>query len=134
MFEAGEWEDRAYLVSEFLDGGTLKAWAGAERRTWRQVTRAHVGMWLAHLGVAAFILGVTTVRSYETESDVRMRDGESTQVGGYVFRFTGARPVQGPNYAAMQARVKAYLEDHPEYRDAATLLVDALDAEARQAS
>ena len=44
VFEAGEWEDRAYLVSEFLDGGTLKEWAGAERRTWRQVVDLLVGV------------------------------------------------------------------------------------------
>src|SRR6267378_3926764 len=33
VYDAGEFEGRQYLVTEFVDGGTLKTWAGAERRT-----------------------------------------------------------------------------------------------------
>src|SRR5262245_32161375 len=44
VFEAGEWEDRHYLVTEFVDGGTLKDWAAAERRTWRQIADLLVGV------------------------------------------------------------------------------------------
>src|ERR1035437_2829134 len=36
VHDAGEFEGRQYLVTEFVDGGTLKDWAKAERRTWRQ--------------------------------------------------------------------------------------------------
>ncbi|WP_374566836.1 heme lyase CcmF/NrfE family subunit [Ideonella sp.] len=102
---ASPWSVAGYALATWVVAGVVIDMLGW-RRTWRQVTRAQAGMWLAHLGVAAFILGVTTVRTHETESDVRMRDGDSTQVGGYVFRFMGARQVMGPNYAAMQARVE----------------------------
>jgi serine/threonine protein kinase/Tol biopolymer transport system component len=44
VFEAGEWEDRHYLVTEFLDGGTLKDWAAAERRSWRHIVDLLVGV------------------------------------------------------------------------------------------
>src|SRR5262245_60723377 len=44
VFEAGEWEGRHYLVTEFLDGGTLKEWARAEPRTWRQIVDLLVGV------------------------------------------------------------------------------------------
>ena len=44
VFEAGEWDGRHYLVTEFIDGGTLKDWAGAERRTWRQIVEMIVGV------------------------------------------------------------------------------------------
>jgi TolB-like protein/Tfp pilus assembly protein PilF/predicted Ser/Thr protein kinase len=35
VHDAGEFEGRQYLVTEFVDGGTLKDWAKAEKRTWR---------------------------------------------------------------------------------------------------
>ena len=44
VFEAGEWNGRHYLVTEFIDGGTLKDWAGAETHTWRQIVGLLVGV------------------------------------------------------------------------------------------
>jgi TolB-like protein/Tfp pilus assembly protein PilF/predicted Ser/Thr protein kinase len=35
VHDAGEFEGRQYLVTEFVDGGTLKDWVKAEKRTWR---------------------------------------------------------------------------------------------------
>ena len=61
---------------------------------------AWYGMTVAHLGVAIFIVGVTLVRGYETERDLRMAPGEKVVMGGYEFTFRGTRPVEGPNYAA----------------------------------
>ncbi len=44
VYDAGEWEDRQYLVTEYLSGGTLKNWVKAEPRTWRQVLELLVGV------------------------------------------------------------------------------------------
>ena len=44
VHESGELEDRQYLVTEFIDGGTLKEWARAEKRHWRQVVDLLVGV------------------------------------------------------------------------------------------
>jgi cytochrome c-type biogenesis protein CcmF len=63
-------------------------------------------MWLAHLGVALFIGGVTGVRTHEQELDVRMQPGQTAELRGYSFRFDGAERADGPNYAAMQGRVQ----------------------------
>ncbi len=60
------------------------------------------GMTLAHIGVAIFIFGVTLVKGYETERDLRMAPGDAVAVGGYEFTFKGTKEVPGPNYAAMQ--------------------------------
>jgi cytochrome c-type biogenesis protein CcmF len=60
-------------------------------------------MQLAHLGVAVFIIGVTVVKGYETERDVRMNVGDTVDSGGYIFRFDGVNNVTGPNYTAEQA-------------------------------
>jgi serine/threonine protein kinase/tetratricopeptide (TPR) repeat protein len=44
VHHAGEWEGRQYLVTEFIDGGTLKDWARADRRPWRQVIELLTGV------------------------------------------------------------------------------------------
>jgi cytochrome c-type biogenesis protein CcmF len=88
---------------------------------WRQ-TRAHYGMAMAHLGVAVFVVGVTLVKGYESDSDVKMRAGDSVALAGYEFRFDGVSRVAGPNYSAARARVvvsrngKPVTVMHPERR------------------
>lgn len=84
--------------------------------------RALFGMMVAHLGVAAFIIGVTMVRGHEVERDVKMETGDTTEVRGYTFTFRGVREVQGPNYVAAQGLVEVsrdgrkLLEMKPEKR------------------
>jgi cytochrome c-type biogenesis protein CcmF len=82
------------------------------------------GMTIAHLGVAAFIVGVTLVKGYETERDLRMQPGDKVAIGGYEFAFKGTREVPGPNYAAMvgdfevrrAGSTELVREMHPEKR------------------
>jgi cytochrome c-type biogenesis protein CcmF len=62
--------------------------------------RSYWGMLLAHCGVAVFIIGVTFVKGYEVEQDLRMNVGETSTIGGYTFRFDGVREIKGPNYIA----------------------------------
>jgi len=61
---------------------------------------------VAHIGVAVFCFGVTMVKTYEVESDVKMAVGDSTTVRGYQFTFQGVKNVQGPNYEATRALVE----------------------------
>lgn len=44
VHDAGEVDGRQYLVTEFVDGGTLRDWAHAERRSWRQIVELLVGV------------------------------------------------------------------------------------------
>jgi len=83
------------------------------RRKNAQIPRALAGMMLAHLGVAAFCLGVTMVKSYEVESDVKMAVGDSTTVRGYVFTLQSVQEVQGPNYTAMRAHMAISRDGKP---------------------
>jgi cytochrome c-type biogenesis protein CcmF len=62
--------------------------------------RSYWGMIVAHLGIAVFIVGVTMVKGYETERDVRMSVGDKVIVGGYTLRFDGTTEATGPNYRA----------------------------------
>ncbi|MBI2313882.1 MAG: heme lyase CcmF/NrfE family subunit [Betaproteobacteria bacterium] len=77
--------------------------------------RSYYGMHLAHLGIAVFILGVTLVKGYEAEKDVRMDVGDTVTVGAYTFRFQGAMEVPGPNYRAARGAVEV-LKDGQKLR------------------
>jgi Tol biopolymer transport system component/serine/threonine protein kinase len=44
VHEAGEFRGRQYLVTEYVDGGTLKEWAGREPRSPRQIVELLVGV------------------------------------------------------------------------------------------
>jgi len=70
----------------------------------RLLTPSIWGMHLAHVGVAAFVLGVTVVKSYEVDYDGKVELGQTIQVAGYDIRFDGLREVKGPNYDAVRGR------------------------------
>ncbi|HET8745406.1 MAG TPA: heme lyase CcmF/NrfE family subunit [Ramlibacter sp.] len=72
----------------------------------RLLPRAEWGMILAHLGVGVFIFGVTMVKAWEAEKDVKMSPGTSATLGGYTFRMESMGEYTGPNYIALKAVVK----------------------------
>ena len=63
---------------------------------------AFYGMLLAHLGIGVFILGVTLVKGYESEQDLRMDKNDVAKIGNLDFKFEGAREITGPNYTSSQ--------------------------------
>ncbi len=76
-------------------------------------TRSYYGMQLAHIGIAVFIIGVTLVKGYESERDVRMDVGDTLTTGGYVFRFDGVTEEEGPNYVAARGIVSVSKDGKP---------------------
>ncbi|MEQ1661070.1 MAG: heme lyase CcmF/NrfE family subunit [Thiobacillus sp.] len=79
----------------------IKPIAGATlRQRFGSQSRSYYGMLLAHLGVGVFIVGVTLVKGYETEKDVRMEVGDTVSIGAYQFVFKGVTETPGPNYMA----------------------------------
>ena len=65
-------------------------------------SRSFIGMQVAHLGIAIFVIGVTMVGAYQEEKDVRMIAGDTVSVGGYQIKLVGVSKVPGPNYDAMR--------------------------------
>ena len=80
--------------------------SASARRQRTGIPHAFCGMVLAHLGMAVLIVGVTLVKGYESQKDVRMEAGDTVEVGGYVFRFDGVANVPGPNYVAARATLQ----------------------------
>ena len=64
-----------------------------------------IGMSIAHLGLALLTVGITVVQSASKEMDSAIAVGRSAQVGAYEFRFDGTKPVEGPNYSALEGQV-----------------------------
>jgi cytochrome c-type biogenesis protein CcmF len=79
----------------------------------RSQPRSYYGMLLAHFGVAVFVIGVTLVKGYEVEKDVRMEAGDTAHVGGYEFRFDGVTQVPGPNYMASRGSLQVTRNGQP---------------------
>jgi len=83
---------------------------------------SYYGMLLAHLGIAVFVVGVTLVKGYEADTEVRMTAGDTVQLAGYTFRFDGVQDRKGPNYFAARATVQVTRDGrdvsvlHPEKR------------------
>jgi cytochrome c-type biogenesis protein CcmF len=74
-------------------------------RQGQTLSRSMLGMAIAHVGIGVFAIGITGVSAYTVEKDIGLAPGESAQVAGYEFRFAGTKPVEGPNYEAIEARV-----------------------------
>src|SRR5690606_34300499 len=64
------------------------------------LTRSHLGMCIAHLGVGVFAVGATVTNAYNLEIDRALRPGETLEAGGYQIVFKGVRELDGPNYVA----------------------------------
>ena len=79
-------------------GGTL-ALVWRQRAAWRH----SLPLWLAHGGIAVFVLGVTLVRSLEQSHDVQLAPGEQVQVAGHTLHLDRLDVVNGPNYRGVRA-------------------------------
>jgi len=85
-------------------------WPQRIARLPKLLPRGEWGMLLAHFGVGVFIFGVTMVKTWEIEQDVRMKTGDTATVGGYTFRFDKIGEYDGPNYLGLRATVQVSRE------------------------
>ena len=110
------------ITTGFLDLKRRMGNEGSFMQRLKVPSRSYYGMQLAHLGIAVFIIGVTLVKGYESERDVRMDVGDTLTTGGYVFRFDGVTEEEGPNYVAARGIVSVSKDGkqitvlHPEKR------------------
>jgi cytochrome c-type biogenesis protein CcmF len=102
------------LLDKTRHKGLLKGLAGLSRSYW--------GMQVAHFGIAVTALGIVLSSQYSLERDLRMAPGDAVDLGGYQFRFDGAKPHKGPNYTAHRGSVQVLKDGrevtvlHPEKR------------------
>jgi cytochrome c-type biogenesis protein CcmF len=86
------------------------------------LSRSHLAMMIAHIGVAVSITGVALVSIYNEERDLRMMPGDSLAFENFTFIFEGSKHIEGPNYTADRGILtvlkegEPYTTMHPEKR------------------
>jgi len=71
----------------------------------QSLSRSVVGMTIAHIGVGVFAIGVTVTQTYRVEKDIALTPGQSATLQGYTFEFRSTRPVEGPNFDAIESEI-----------------------------
>jgi cytochrome c-type biogenesis protein CcmF len=81
-----------------------------------------MGMTLAHVGVAVFLVGALLTEGLSRQRELALAPGQTVTLGSYAFRFQGVTRSPGPNYLSdlgtvMVSRNGVALADmHPEKR------------------
>jgi cytochrome c-type biogenesis protein CcmF len=70
----------------------------------RRLTPSYWGMFAAHVGFAATVIGTVATTQYTVERDLKMQPGDVQEVAGYIFRFDEIMGLRGANYVADAAR------------------------------
>ena len=110
LFETYVWQAAVGAALAFWVAAATVSSMYAELRSSGSVrallrSRSLLGMAFAHLGIAAFALGVTFTSYYGAERDVRLVAGETVEFGSYSFTFAGAEEIRGPNYRALRGSI-----------------------------
>jgi len=113
LFAGGQyniWVALAIVLAAWIVLGMLRdlynrlRTAASLGRGLRRLAPSYWGMFLAHLGFAATVVGAVATTQYTIERDLRMQPGDSQTLAGYTFRFEEMARVRGPNYVADEAR------------------------------
>jgi len=87
-----------------------------------RLTPEMLGMTLAHLGIAVFVVGALLVEAQNVQRELALKPGQTLEMSGYAFRFEGVDETQGPNYVSDRGHVRVLRGDrelvllHPEKR------------------
>ena len=99
----------ALVIAAWVAAATLlNLWRrlrAGSRLALHRLPRGFLGMTLAHLGVAAFIVGATLTSAVSIERDLRLAPGESHDLAGYRFELLDVHEIPGPNYDARRALI-----------------------------
>ncbi|MFN4329741.1 MAG: heme lyase CcmF/NrfE family subunit [Limnobacter sp.] len=88
-----------HAVRALRQAGTAWPHSGLVFRM-RRLSWSYWGMALAHLGVAVFVLGVSWVKTFETETDAVLKPGETVSIGPWRLTFIGVDTLQRVNHVA----------------------------------
>ncbi len=77
------------------------------KRNLRRTPLFTYGMVIAHLGCAVSMAGMASDSAFTKEKLIAMAQGETQQIGPFSLTLHGAREIDGPNYAALEALLTA---------------------------
>ncbi|TBV71966.1 heme lyase CcmF/NrfE family subunit [Pseudoxanthomonas winnipegensis] len=118
----GQWKTAAGIAGAlWVATGTLR-FVWQRLRAQGRLTAEMLGMSLAHLGIAVFLVGALLVEALNVQREVALRPGQTVEVGHYGFTFEGVQESRGPNYVADRGTLQLTRRDvplqtlHPEKR------------------
>jgi cytochrome c-type biogenesis protein CcmF len=76
-----------------------------------KVSMSFVGMIIAHLGIAVFVLGATVTTQLGIEKDIKMNIGETQTIAGYDFVFNGVSPHSKDNYSGFIGDISVFRDN-----------------------
>ena len=119
----GQWKTAAGIVGALWVGfGTLRFLWSRWQLQGASLTREMLGMSLAHLGIAVFLVGALLVEGLALQRELAVKPGDTVTLGRHAFRFDGVVETRGPNYVADKGTVQVLRDDriattlHPEKR------------------
>jgi cytochrome c-type biogenesis protein CcmF len=105
MRDQGEWlwsTSLGILLSSWIALGSVQHVVLRLRQSGRPPL-SYWGMQVAHMGMAVLVLGITMVKGYELERDVRIGIGETVTLKDFSFELKRVEQVDGVNYKASRA-------------------------------
>jgi len=114
-------------------GGSAWVLMGTVRFLWSRLrtpgsrfTPEMLGMTLAHLGIAVFLVGALLTEGLSRQRELALAPGQSVTLGAHAFRFDGVERHAGPNFIADTGTVSVSRNGtalgvmHPEKRSYAS--------------
>lgn len=92
-----------WLMIATWQSSWLRATSGPSIR--RKFSLQHLGMMLAHGGIAITAIGMVISSLFGVQREVRMQVGETVSLAAYHFKLEKLQTYQGPNFQAQQAVV-----------------------------
>jgi Tol biopolymer transport system component len=102
VFDAGELDDRQYLVTELIDGGTLDEWASVSRRSYHDIAELLAGV--ADGLAAAHDAGIVH-RDIKPANVLVARNGYATLVDFGVAKLQEQADEHSPTVTAVNTRI-----------------------------
>ena len=119
----GAWKVAAGLAgSAWVLAGTLRFVWTRYRAAGNRYTAEMLGMTLAHVGIAVFLVGALLTEGLSQQRELALAPGQSLTLAGREFRFDGVERRVGPNYVADHGSVQVLRDGrvvadmHPEKR------------------
>ena len=72
---------------------------------------AFIGMIMAHVGIAIFLLGATVTTQLGVEKDIKVEVNQPVNIKGYEFVFKGVNSFSHQNYQGHKGEIEVYFED-----------------------
>ncbi|WP_454831251.1 heme lyase CcmF/NrfE family subunit [Pseudoxanthomonas wuyuanensis] len=113
MAPQGQWKTAAGIAgASWVLLGTLRfVWTRLKANG--RMTPEMLGMTLAHLGIAVFVVGALLVEAMNVQREMAMKPGQTVEIGRYAFRFESVDEKRGPNYLSELGHVQVLRNDRP---------------------